>query len=88
MTCDEVRDAFSDFYDGRLFGARLTEVTQHLDECSDCRAEWATFSMTLQAVSRLGTAHPSPDSPRGSANRSKPRPGGNDSSTDCSFRYT
>ncbi len=60
MTCDEVRDAFSDFYDGRLFGARLTEVTQHLDECSDCRAEWATFSMTLQAVSRLGTAQPSP----------------------------
>jgi tol-pal system protein YbgF len=60
MTCDEVRDAFSDFYDGRLFGARLTEVTRHLDECSDCRAEWTTFSMTLQVVSRLGTAQPSP----------------------------
>jgi tol-pal system protein YbgF len=61
MTCDEVREAFSEFYDDMLFGARLTDVTLHLDECSDCRAEWAAFSMTLQVVSRLGTADPSPE---------------------------
>lgn len=60
MTCDEVRQAFSEFHDEILSGARLTDVTQHLDECSECRAEWAAFSMTLQVVARLGTADPSP----------------------------
>jgi tol-pal system protein YbgF len=60
MTCDEARQAFSEFYDDMLSGARLTDVTLHLDECSDCRAEWAAFSMTLQVITRLGTADPSP----------------------------
>jgi tol-pal system protein YbgF len=61
MTCDEVREAFTEFYDDLLSGDRLTDVTQHLDECSDCRAEWASFSMTLQVVTRLGMADPSPE---------------------------
>ena len=60
MTCDEVRQAFSEFHDDILSGARLTDVTRHLDECSECRAEWAAFSMTLQAVARLGAADPTP----------------------------
>ncbi len=60
MTCDEVREAFTEFYDDLLSGDRLTDVTRHLDECSDCRAEWASFSMTLQVVTRLGMADPSP----------------------------
>jgi tol-pal system protein YbgF len=60
MTCDEVREAFSDFYDDMLSGARLMDVTQHLDGCSDCRAAWEAFSRSVQVVARLGTAEPSP----------------------------
>ena len=60
MTCDEVREAFSDFYDDMLSGARLMDVTQHLDECPGCRAAWEAFSQSVQVVTRLGTAEPSP----------------------------
>ena len=60
MTCDEVREAFSDFYDDMLSGARLMDVTQHLDECPECRAAWEALAQTLQVVTRLGTAEPSP----------------------------
>ncbi|HYL80914.1 MAG TPA: tetratricopeptide repeat protein [Candidatus Acidoferrum sp.] len=61
MTCDEVREVFSECYDDLLSGDRLMDVTRHLDECSDCRAEWASFSMTLQVVTQLGMADPSPE---------------------------
>lgn len=61
MTCDEVREAFTEFHDDLLSGDRLMDVTRHLDECPDCRAEWASFSMTLQVVTRLGMADPSPE---------------------------
>ena len=60
MTCDEARETFSEFYDDMLSGARLMDLTQHLDECPDCRAEWAAFSMSVQVVNGLGMADPLP----------------------------
>jgi tol-pal system protein YbgF len=60
MTCDEVREAFSELYDDMLTGARLMDVTQHLDGCSDCRAEWEALTQSLQLVTRLGKADPPP----------------------------
>src|SRR5574341_1950912 len=60
MTCDEVREAFSELSDDMLSGVRMTDVTLHLDECPDCRTEWETFSRTLQVVTGLGRADPPP----------------------------
>ncbi len=60
MTCHEAREAFSDLYDNALSGAPLVTITQHLASCPECRAEWATFRKTMQAVSELGGAEPSP----------------------------
>ncbi|HWU36630.1 MAG TPA: zf-HC2 domain-containing protein, partial [Candidatus Acidoferrum sp.] len=58
MTCEDVRDNFSDLYDEVLTGPRLVTVTQHLASCPACRVEWAGFRKALQAVADLGTAEP------------------------------
>lgn len=60
MTCDEAREAFSDLYDRTMAGAPLAALNRHLDECAACRGEWIAFQQAVQAVTRLGSAEPSP----------------------------
>lgn len=60
MTCDDVRQAFSDLYDETLSGPRLVTLTQHLTTCPACREEWARFRQAMQAMAALGEAEPSP----------------------------
>lgn len=60
MTCHDVREAFSDLYEGTLSGPPLLALSQHLEECAECRVEWADFSMTMHVVTGLGGEEPSP----------------------------
>jgi len=60
MTCDEVREAFSDFYDNTLSGPPLAALTRHLKTCPACGMEWAAFQRAVRAVADLGSAEPSP----------------------------
>jgi TolA-binding protein len=60
MNCREVRAAFTDLYDGTLTGPSLAAANQHLDDCPDCRHEWAAFRRTIQALQSVGDAEPSP----------------------------
>jgi TolA-binding protein len=60
MTCEEAREAFTDLYDGTLSGPPLVVLSQHLDACAACRAEWADFRRTMQALEELGDEEPSP----------------------------
>jgi len=60
MTCEEAREAFTDLYDGTLSGPPLVVLSQHLDACAACRAEWAGFRRTTQALEELGDEEPSP----------------------------
>lgn len=60
MTCDEAREAFSDFYDNTLSGPPLAALTRHLETCPACGMEWAAFQRAVRAVADLGSAEPSP----------------------------
>lgn len=60
MTCDEVREAFSDLYDRALSEPSLAALNRHLDGCPACRAEWTAFRRAVQVVTDLGGAEPSP----------------------------
>ncbi len=60
MNCPEAREAFSDLYDGTLSGPALEGLSQHLDGCPTCRAEWAAFRRAMHALKNLGGEEPSP----------------------------
>jgi TolA-binding protein len=60
MTCDEARAAFTDLYDGTLSGSPLAALSQHLDGCPACQAEWAEFRKAMRALVTLGESEPSP----------------------------
>jgi tol-pal system protein YbgF len=60
MTCHEDCEAFSDLYENVLSASELASLSQHLEACPACRAEWIAFQKTLQAVTGLGSAEPSP----------------------------
>ena len=60
MTCEEAHEAFTDLYDGTLSGPPLVVLSQHLDACAACRAEWAGFRRTMQVLEELGDEEPSP----------------------------
>ena len=60
MNCPEAREAFSDLYDGTLSGPSLEGVSQHLDGCPACRAEWVAFRRAMHALKDLGDEEPSP----------------------------
>ncbi len=61
MNCPEVREAFSDLYDGALSGTSLADVGRHLDDCPACRAEWEAFRRAMEALNGLADEEPSRD---------------------------
>ncbi len=50
MTCDAVRERFSDLMDGELDEALHPRIEEHLKACGSCRLEWAKFRQTVDAV--------------------------------------
>ena len=60
MTCQEVREAFTDVYDGTLSGDPLANLNAHLRECPICRQEWAAFRRTLGALGEVRNEEPPP----------------------------
>jgi TolA-binding protein len=60
MTCHEAREAFSDLHDDVLPQPARDAVRGHLQVCPACQAEWSAFQQTIQALSTLGSAEPSP----------------------------
>jgi len=61
MNCPEAREAFTDLYDGTLSGPPLASLSQHLDGCPACRAEWVAFRRAMHALKDLGDEEPSRD---------------------------
>ncbi|GEM_PF-3646704 len=53
MTCENVRNRFSELLDGDLPESIEREVQEHLVSCSPCRAEWGRFQRTVSAVRNL-----------------------------------
>lgn len=50
MTCDAVRERFSDLMDGELDETVRPRLEEHLRTCGGCRLEWAKFRQTVDAV--------------------------------------
>ena len=56
----EIRSRLSDYLDGSLPDDKQAEISQHLDECPDCRAFWRTLVEVVHATSQLPRPQLSP----------------------------
>ncbi len=61
MRCTEARPLFSNYMDGAISGTEMHQVSGHLEECGECRSEYAGFENTRSLVSSLGRRQPPPD---------------------------
>ena len=59
MKCEDVRDLFSEFYDGET--EQASEIALHFDGCSVCKNEFDSYSRLLVEVTNLDE----PDVPEG-----------------------
>jgi hypothetical protein len=50
MNCREYQEFFSDLFDGELPPDRRADLEGHLVSCAPCRAEYASFTDSLQAL--------------------------------------
>lgn len=59
MTCKEVLEALSSYIDEDLRQEIAAEMHRHIGNCSDCRAEFDTLTLTI----RLYRHNPEPSMP-------------------------
>lgn len=52
--CSEIQNQFSRYLDGDVPGARMLEITRHLQTCADCSREFAAWKKSQSLVSTLG----------------------------------
>jgi anti-sigma factor RsiW len=55
------QELLSDYLEGELEAADRVAVEAHLSGCEECRRDLESLQATLQALSRLAAAEPSPD---------------------------
>ncbi|HEX5434858.1 MAG TPA: zf-HC2 domain-containing protein [Candidatus Angelobacter sp.] len=61
MRCTEARPLFSLYLDGAVTGAEMHQVSGHLNECAECRSEYASLEKTRDVVAGLGRKQTPPD---------------------------
>ena len=54
MICHRARSLFSLYLDGALTGRQMRDLSQHLDECAACSADYAELRRTQNLVTSLG----------------------------------
>jgi Putative zinc-finger len=52
-TCLAIRSCFSEYLDGAVTGRAMHSIAGHLESCSDCTAEFASWRAMQQALSGL-----------------------------------
>jgi anti-sigma factor RsiW len=52
--CSHIRHQFSGYLDGDIPGARMLEISSHLDSCPGCAGEFAAWRKSQTLVSALG----------------------------------
>jgi predicted anti-sigma-YlaC factor YlaD len=60
-TCSHIQHQFSRYLDGDVPGARMIEITRHLETCSDCAGEFAAWKKSQAMVANLGSTKVPPD---------------------------
>jgi anti-sigma factor RsiW len=53
-TCSHIQHQFSRYLDGDVPGARMLEISGHLERCGDCSGEFAAWRKSQTLVSTLG----------------------------------
>jgi predicted anti-sigma-YlaC factor YlaD len=53
-TCSHIQHQFSRYLDGDVPGARMLEISSHLEDCADCSGEFAAWRKSQTLVSTLG----------------------------------
>jgi Putative zinc-finger len=61
MMCTQARPMFSSYLDGAVSGVEMHQVSQHLEQCDDCRVEYGQLENTRILLSSLGRKQPPPD---------------------------
>ena len=61
MRCTEARPLFSSYMDRAVSGAEMHEVSGHLEQCGECKGEYALLENTRSLVSSLGRRQPPAD---------------------------
>jgi predicted anti-sigma-YlaC factor YlaD len=60
-TCSHIQHQFSRYLDGDVPGARMIEITRHLETCPDCAGEFAAWKKSQAMVANLGSTKVPPD---------------------------
>jgi hypothetical protein len=61
MRCTQARPLFSSYLDGAVSGVEMHELSQHLNQCTNCRSEYRQIEHTRILVSSLGHKKAPPD---------------------------
>lgn len=61
MKCTDARPLFSANLDGALPGGQMQKLSEHLETCPKCSAEYLSLSQTQQLVASLGRRRPPQD---------------------------
>jgi len=59
-SCEAVRAEFSAYLDGAVSGVAMAAIASHLEGCSECAEEFATWRAVQQTLGQLGPATPPP----------------------------
>jgi hypothetical protein len=60
-SCSHIQHQFSRYLDGDIPGARMLEITRHLETCAACTSEFAVWKKSQALVSTLGPSRVPPD---------------------------
>ena len=60
-SCSHIQHQFSRYLDGDIPGARMLEITRHLDECPACADEFGAWKKSQSMVAKLGPTKVPPD---------------------------
>ena len=61
MRCMQARPLLSSYLDGAVSGVEMHELSQHLNQCTNCRSEYGLMEYTRILVSSLGHKKAPPD---------------------------
>ena len=59
--CAHIRAMFSAYLDGALTGSEMQSIARHMQECGECRAEYASLAKSQRLVASLGRKAAPPD---------------------------
>jgi putative zinc finger protein len=54
IQCAHIRAMFSAYLDGALTGSEMQSIARHMQECGECRAEYASLAKSQRLVASLG----------------------------------